>query len=224
MNGGDWDALRLSLAVGVLSVLLVLPVATLAARCLSRASFRGRSVVEAALLSPLVLPPVVTGLFLLRVFGRRAFVGGLFDAIGFGVPFTFRAAVMAAAVVSFPLGYRAARVAFDAIDPRLEGVARTLGASRIDAFVTVSLPLARRGLVAAGLLTFVRAMGEFGATVVLAGNVPGVTRTLPLQIYTLIQVGGPASDRAVVVLSLVSVAVSLVALLLIESLGRRRTA
>jgi molybdate transport system permease protein len=124
-------------------------------------------------------------------------------------------------VVSFPLAYRAACVAFDAIDPRLEGVARTLGASRLDAFLTVSLPLARRGLVAAALLTFVRAMGEFGATVVLAGNVPGVTRTLPLQIYTLVQVGGPDSDRAVAVLSLVCVAISLVALMSIEALGRR---
>lgn len=224
LTPGELSALRLSAIVGVGAVVVALPPAVLAARWLSRATFRGKVLVEAAMLLPLVLPPVVTGLFLLRLLGRRGPLGPALEAMGLDVAFTWRGAVAAGAVAAFPLAYRACRVAFDAVDPALVGIARTLGASRWDAFRSVTLPLARGGVAAAAVLAFVRSVGEFGATIVLAGNVEGETRTLPLLVYTAIQTGGPRAEATVLRLSLVCVLLALAALVAIEATGRKARA
>jgi len=218
VSPAEWQAVRLSALVGAASVLLAVPPAALLAYWLVGARFRGKVLLEAFLLTPLVLPPVVTGLVLLEVFGASGPLGAPLAALGLEVPFTLRGAVLAAAVMAFPLAYRAARVAFEAVDGELVGIARTLGANRIDAFFSVSLPLARGGLLAACVLAFVRSIGEFGATMVLAGNVSGETRTLPLQVYTAFQMG---DDRAVLHLSVVAVLLALAGLATIEVLGRR---
>lgn len=217
-----WEALRLTALVGAGAVAVALPPAVVLARWLSRAQFRGKVVVEAALLLPLVLPPVVTGFFLLSLFGRRGPLGDLLSSLGADIPFTWRAAVLASAVMAFPLAYRACRVGFDSVDPRLPAIARTLGASRFEAFRTVTLPLARSGVAAGAVLAFVRSVGEFGATIVLAGNVAGETRTLSLLIYTEIHRGGPDARATVLALSLVCVFLALAGLVVIEAIHRGR--
>lgn len=191
LNDTEWEALRLSALVGVGATALVMPPAIVLGRVLAVASFRGKAIVETVLLLPLVLPPVVTGYGLLVLLGRRGPLGPLLDAFGIPVVFTWRACVIASAVMAFPLAYRACRTAFESVDARLPAVARTLGASRIDAFVSVTLPLARRGVLAAAVLAFARSVGEFGATIVLAGNVEGETRTLPVAVFQEVQSRGP---------------------------------
>ncbi len=186
--------LLLSLTVGVLATVLALPFAIAGGWFLARRSFPGKVLVETFLMLPLVLPPVVTGWALLLVFGRRGLLGPTFGRIHLDIAFTTAAAVLAAAVMGFPLALRACRLAFEQVDPRLESVARTLGAGRVRAFLTVSLPLARGGVVAAAVLAFARSLGEFGATMVFAGNVEGETRTLPLQVWTLLQTPGGFED------------------------------
>ena len=190
LSDTEWEALRLSALVGVGATVLVMPPAIVLGRVLATATFRGRALVETALLLPLVLPPVVTGYALLVLFGRRGPFGPALDALGMPVVFTWRACVIASAVMAFPLAYRACRTAFEAVDPRLPAVARTLGASRLDAFATVTLPLARGGVLAGAVLAFARSVGEFGATIVLAGNVEGETRTLPVAVFQEIQSAG----------------------------------
>jgi molybdate transport system permease protein len=184
-------ALALSLVVGALATALCLPVAALLGWLLARREFRGKTLLETGLMLPLVVPPVVTGYGLLLLLGRRGLLGGpLHDRLGVDVAFTTAAAVLASAVMGFPLALRACRLAFEQVDPRLEGVARTLGAGRVRTFLAVTLPLARGGVVAAAVLAFARSLGEFGATIVFAGNVEGETRTLPLQVYGLLQSPG----------------------------------
>lgn len=190
MDAGTWDALRLSALVAALAVVCALPPATALGYVCATRQFRGKSVVETVLLLPLVLPPVVTGFALLVVFGRRSAVGELLDAAGLPVVFTWRGCVVAGAVMAFPLAYRACRTAFEGVDPRLAAIARTLGATPFGAFWSVTLPLARRGLCAAAVLAFARSVGEFGATIVLAGNVEGETRTLPVAVFQEIQSRG----------------------------------
>ncbi len=188
------EALRLSILVGALGTALALPPAVLLGRWLARSRARGRVAAEVALMLPLVLPPVVTGYALLLLLGRRGPLGGPLHGAGVDVAFTTAAAVLAAAVTGFPLALRACRAAFEQVDPRLESVARTLGAGPVRAFVTVTLPLARAGVVAAGILCFARSLGEFGATMVFAGNIEGETRTLPLLVYTRLQSAGGLAD------------------------------
>ncbi|MCE9634320.1 MAG: molybdate ABC transporter permease subunit [Planctomycetes bacterium] len=190
LSDAEWEALRLSALVGVGATALVMPPAIVLGRVLAVASFRGKALVETVLLLPLVLPPVVTGYGLLVLFGRRGPLGPALAAIGLPVVFTWRACVIASAVMAFPLAYRACRTAFEAVDQRIPGVARTLGASRLDAFLTVTLSMARGGVVAAAVLAFARSVGEFGATIVLAGNVEGETRTLPVAVFQEIQSSG----------------------------------
>jgi molybdate transport system permease protein len=189
---------------------------------LARREWRGKTLVETLVALPLVMPPVATGLILLKVLGRRGLVGGWLDRnFGVEIVFTWRAVVLATAVMSFPLLVRAARVAFENVNPRLEQVARTLGAGPWRAWTTISLPLARRGLVAGALLAFARALGEFGATIMVAGYIPGQTATLSLSIYHLVQLG---RDSEALVLLTISGAIAFVAVWTSEWFLRRRAA
>jgi molybdate transport system permease protein len=186
----DWQPVLLSLRVAAAALVVVFVVGTLAARFLSRRDFPGKEVVEGLLLLPLVLPPVVTGFFLLVLFGRRGPLGGpLHRVLDVQLLFTAWAAVLAAAVVSFPLMYQSAKAAFLAVDAGLEDAARTLGAGEVRVFFPVALPLAWPGLLAGVVLTFARSLGEFGATIMVAGNIPGKTTTVPLAIYALADAG-----------------------------------
>ncbi|MFW5925183.1 MAG: molybdate ABC transporter permease subunit [Myxococcota bacterium] len=176
-----WSAVRLSVEVGLWCTLLGAPVAVLVGWLLARRPFPGRTLLAAILMAPLVLPPVVTGLLLLALFARGGPLGPL------GVPFSFAGAVVAAFVVGLPLYVMAARNAFEAVDPRYEEVSWTLGMRPWRTFVRVTLPLALPGVAAGAVLTFARALGEFGATAVLAGNIEGQTRTISLAVYGLLE-------------------------------------
>jgi molybdate transport system permease protein len=218
MSAAEWEALRLSALVGLGATILVMPPAIVIGRLLAVASFRFKALVETALMLPLVLPPVVTGYALLVLFGRRGPLGPALEALGLPIVFTWRACVVASAVMAFPLAYRACRIAFEEVDPRLPVIARTLGASRLDAFLTVSLPLARGGVLAAMVLAFARSVGEFGATIVLAGNIEGETRTLPIAVFQQTQSRG---TEGVWRLALLCVLLAAGALVASELLARR---
>ena len=186
----DWAPVLLSLRVAGAALIVVMVLGTLAARAMTRAHFPGRDLIDGLLTLPLVLPPVVTGFLLLVLVGRNGPVGRFLNAtLDTQILFTATAAVMASAVVSFPLMYQSARAAFLAIDRGLEDAARTLGAHEIRVFFTITLPLAWPGLVAGIVLAFARALGEFGATAMVAGNIPGRTTTVPLAIYFLAEAG-----------------------------------
>jgi molybdate transport system permease protein len=219
----EWEVLRLSLKVAFWSVAGSLPLAAAAAYVLARARFPGKTLFDALVHLPLVLPPVVIGYFLLLVFGRRGAIGSLLDEY-FGIVFAFRwtGAAVACAVMGFPLMVRAMRLSLEAIDEKLEAAATTLGARRIRVLATITLPLALPGIITGILLSFARSLGEFGATITFVSNIPGETRTLPLAIYTYTQV--PNGDPYAMRLSLIAIVVSLVALLLSEVLARRATA
>lgn len=186
----DWQPLLLSLRVGLLALAVVAVAGTLAARVMTRRHFPGRDVLDGLFVLPLVLPPTVTGFGLLLLLGRNGPVGAVLDDwFGVRVVFTTAAAVIAAAVVSFPLMYGSAKAAFQSVDPRLEDAARTLGAGEARVFLAVTLPLSWPGLVQGITLSFARALGEFGATVMVAGNIPGETTTVPLAIFFLADAG-----------------------------------
>lgn len=205
-----------SLWVAALGTILIVPPGIALAWLLARRSWPGKSVVETLVALPLVIPPVATGLILLKIFGRKAPLGGFLEnTLGIEIVFTWKAVVIATAVMSFPLFVRAARVAFEEVDTRLEQAARTLGASPWDSFFSVTLPLALRGLVAGGVLAFARALGEFGATMMIAGMIPGETITLALGIYHRVQLG---RDTEALGLLAVSVALAFAALWLGERL------
>jgi molybdate transport system permease protein len=189
MSPEEWQIVRFTLGVSTLATALILPPGLLLAWLLARHRWPGRSLVETLVALPLVLPPVATGFLLLRLTGRRGPLGRALDGLGLDVVFTWRGVVLAMAVMSLPLLVRGARVAFEEVDPRLEQMARTLGAGSARTFLTVTLPLAARGILGGTLLAFARAIGEFGATIVVAGNIPGRTTTLSLAIYQLIQLG-----------------------------------
>jgi molybdate transport system permease protein len=189
MSPAEWQIVRFTLEVSTLATALILPPGLLVAWLLARHRWPGRSLVETLVALPLVMPPVATGLLLLRLVGRRGPLGRWLDRIDLDVVFTWRGVVLAIAVMSFPLLVRGARAAFEEVDPQLERMARTLGAGQPRVFLTVTLPLAARGILGGTLLAFARAIGEFGATVVVAGNIPGRTTTLSLAIYQLIQLG-----------------------------------
>ncbi len=220
MNGQDWHVIAFTVGVSALGTLLILPPGLALAWLLARRAWPGKALVETLVTLPLVLPPVATGLILLRLFGRRGPLGGWLERVaGLEIVFTWRAVVLATAVMSFPLFVRAARVAFEEVPVRLEQVARTLGRGPGAVFVSVTLPLAARGLLAGTVLAFARALGEFGATVMVAGNIPGKTATLSLSIYNLVQLG---QDDAAFRLLVVSVAIAGTALWATEGwLGRR---
>jgi molybdate transport system permease protein len=205
--------------VATLSTLVILPLGVVAALVLARFRGPGKGVLETLLALPLVLPPTAVGLLLLELLARRGPVGAWLHARDIEVVFTWKAVVVATAVMSFPLLVRSARTAFEEVDPRLVGIARTLGCGAWAAFFRVTLPLAWRGVLAGTILAFSRALGEFGATVMIAGNIPGKTRTLALAIFHDSQVG--RDDRAMV-LAGVTIALAFTALWVTEWISRRR--
>ena len=190
MTAEEWQFVRFTAGMAVVSTLLILPFGLALAWLLARRQWRGKALVETLVSLPLVLPPVVTGLVLLKLFGRRGPLGHwLQDWFGIEVVFTWRAVVVALAVMSLPLMVRAARTAIEEVNPLFEQLARTLGAGEWRVFFTITLPLARRGVLAGTLLAFARALGEFGATIMVAGNIPGQTTTLSVAIYQHVQLG-----------------------------------
>jgi molybdate transport system permease protein len=186
----DWQLISFTARIAGISTLLVLPVGLALAWCLARLQWRGKALLETIVTLPLVLPPVVTGLALLKLFGRRGPIGRcLHEIFGLDVIFTWRAVVIALAVMSLPLLVWAARTALEEVDHAYEQIARTLGAGEWRIFFTITLPLARRGILGGTLLAFARALGEFGATIMVAGNIPGQTTTLSVAVYQYIQLG-----------------------------------
>lgn len=216
-------AVQLSLRIAIVSTLVALPFGIAIGMLLARGSFWGKSLLDAVVHLPLVLPPVVTGYLLLISLGRKAPLGA-FLADHFGVVFSFRwtGAALACGVMAFPLMARAIRLSIEAIDRRLEDAAATLGANPGWTFVTVTLPLALPGIIAGMMLAFARALGEFGATITFVSNIPGETQTISAAIYTLIQVPGGDSDALKLVV--ISIIISFAALLASEWLARRATA
>jgi molybdate transport system permease protein len=190
MTAEEWQIVWFTAWVSALSTLVILPFGLVLAWALARRDWPGKSIVETFVSLPLVVPPVATGLILLKVFGRRGAIGGfLHDKLNFDVIFTWRAVLLALSVMSLPLLVRSARVAFEEVNPRLEQIARTLGAGNWRVFFTITVPLAARGIVAGMILAFARALGEFGATIMVAGNIPGKTSTLSLTIFQDVQLG-----------------------------------
>jgi molybdate transport system permease protein len=218
----ELTAIRLSLRVAFWAMLGSLPVGIAVALLLSRGQFWGKSLLNVIVHLPLVIPPVVTGYILLLLFGRRGLIGEfLADRLGIVFAFRWTGAALACAVMGFPLLVRSIRLSIDAVDRRLEDAAGTLGANALWIFVTITLPLIVPGILAGMILSFARALGEFGATITFVSNIPGETQTLPTAIYMLIQV--PGGDLAALRLTLVSIAISMLALFASEALIERAT-
>lgn len=223
LDDAGWTALALSLRVSVVATLASLPVAIWVAWLLARREFPGKALVSALVHLPLVLPPVVTGYLLLVAFGRNGPLGQFLEnTLGITLAFRWTGAALAAAIMGFPLMVRAIRLAIEAVDPRLEEAAATLGAPRWAMFWRVTLPLALPGLLAGTVMGFAKAMGEFGATITFVASIPGETRTLPSAIYALLQIPGQEGPAAQLVLW--AVAVSVAAVVLSEWLARRLAA
>ncbi|PJI90334.1 molybdate ABC transporter permease subunit [Sphingomonas koreensis] len=220
LEGGIWPVVALSLKVGLVATVVTLPIAFALAWLLARTRFPGKILIDGLVHLPLVVPPVVTGWLLLLAFAPAGPVGGwLENWFGISVMFRWTGAAIAAGVMALPLMVRAMRLSIEAVDRRLENAARTLGASRERVFRTITLPLALPGVLAAAVLGFARALGEFGATITFVSNVPGETQTLPLAIYAALQT--PDGEAQVLRLALISVALSLAALVASELLARR---
>ena len=216
----EWEALSLSLKVAFWNVVFSLPLAILVAWVLARIEFPGKILLNALVHLPLILPPVVTGYVLLLLFGTKGPVGAwLQSTFGIVVAFKWTGAVIAAAVMGFPLLVRAVRLSMEAIDRRLEASAATLGAPPALVFLTVTLPLVLPGILAGMILTFAKGLGEFGATITFVSNIPGETRTLPIAIYTFLQV--PGGEQSAIRLTVIAIVLSLLALLISELLARR---
>lgn len=212
-------ALALSLKVALWATVLSVPLALWIAWLLARREFVGKSVLSAFVHLPLVLPPVVTGYLLLLIFSPGTALGRMLDAGGMGLAFRWSGAVLAAIVMGFPLMVRAMRLAIEAVDPKLEEAAATLGAPRAAVFVRVTLPLIAPGILAGTVMGFAKAMGEFGATITFVANIPGETQTLPLAIWTALQIPGGESQAAI--MAALSCGVALGAVLVSEWLARR---
>lgn len=219
LSSEEWRAVTLSLRVSAVATVLSLPFGIFVAYALARWQFRGRQLLNGLVHLPLILPPVVTGYLLLITFGRKGYVGQWLDE-WFGIVLAFRwtGAALAAAVMAFPLMVRAIRLAVEAVDPKLEEAASTLGAPRLWVFATVTLPLVLPGIIAGAILAFAKAMGEFGATITFVSNIPGQTQTLPSAIYAWLQV--PGGDDQAFRLALVAIVIAMAALLLSEWVSR----
>ncbi len=220
LSPDELTAIRLSLLVATVAMFASLPFGLAISMVLARREFWGKSLLNGIVHLPLVLPPVVTGYLLLITFGRKGPVGAFLDHT-FGIVFSFRwtGAALACAVMGFPLMVRAIRLSSESVDTRLEAAAGTLGASPIWVFLTITLPLIAPGVIAGMILSFARAMGEFGATITFVSNIPGETQTLPAAIYTLTQV--PGGDAGALRLTAISIVISMAALLLSELLARK---
>ena len=200
----DSQILFFTVAVASLSTAVILPIGIGVTWLLARRNWIGKSIVETVVMLPLVMPPVATGLILLKLFGRRGPIGSFFyNYLNFEIVFTWKAVVLAMAVMSFPLLVRSARSAFEEVNLRFEQVARTLGHGPRSVFFRITLPLAARGIIAGMLLAFARALGEFGATILVAGNIPGKTQTLSLSIYESIQLGEDSNAYRLLAVSVV---------------------
>lgn len=220
LSPAEWEAIRLSLLIGLAAVVWILPLGIGVAWLLARHEFRGKALLDGLIHLPLVLPPVVVGYLLLLSLGRQSIIGQwLYTTFGVALPFTWQGATVACGVMAFPLLVRALRLSLEAVDPKLETAASTLGASRWRVFATITLPLAMPGLLTGTVLAFARALSEFGATITFASNIPGETRTLPLSLYSLIQ--SPGQESAAARLCLIAIAIALISLMASEWLARR---
>ena len=220
LAAGDVEMVVFTVEIALLGTALNLVPGTAAALFLARYRGPGKGAIETVLSLPLVLPPTAVGILLLRALARRGLLGTLLGDLGIEIVFTWKAVLLATMVMSFPLLVRSARTAFEEVDPRLVGIARTLGCGPARAFFRVTLPLAWRGILAGSVLAFSRALGEFGATVMVAGNIPGRTQTLPLAIFHYNQIG--RDDRALALVG-VTVVLAFVALWSAELVSRRRS-
>lgn len=220
LSDDEWIAVRLSIWVASWATVASLPFGILVAYALARWSFPGKALLNGVVHLPLILPPVVTGYLLLLAFGRRGPLGQFFETV-FGLVFSFRwtGAALAGAIMAFPLMVRAIRLSIEAIDPKLEQAAGTLGAHPAFVFATITLPLALPGIIAGTILAFAKAMGEFGATITFVSNIPGQTQTLPSAIYTFTQV--PGGGAGAMRLTMIAIAVAMAALVASEVLARR---
>jgi molybdate transport system permease protein len=219
MSAADWQIVGFSLRMALVSLAVVLPPGLALAWWLARFNWPGKSLVETFVTMPLVLPPVVTGLVLLEFFGRHGIGGWLHRVFGVDMVFTWRVVPVALAAMSLPLFVRAARTAFEEVDVKFEQLARTLGAGEWRVFFTITLPLARRGVLAGVLLAFARSLGEFGATIMVAGNMPGRTTTLPVEIYEAVDAN---ENSHAWTLAAVSAVIAFVAVFASERLSARR--
>ncbi len=214
LGPAEWQAIALSLKVAVWATLAALPPGLFIAFALARWEFPGRQILNGLVHLPLILPPVVTGYLLLLTFGKTGPVGSVLEPLGIVFAFRWTGAALAAGIMAFPLLVRAIRLSIEAVDPKLEQAAATLGAPKGWVFVTVTLPLILPGILAGAILAFAKAMGEFGATITFVSNIPGQTQTLPSAIYAFLQV--PGSESAAIRLVIISVAIAMLALLLSE--------
>jgi len=223
LGPAEWEAVRLSIRVAFWAVLVSLPFALLTAYALARWRFPGRALLNSLVHLPLIFPPVATGYLLLLLFGAQGPLGQAFEAL-FGITFAFRwtGAALAAGVMAFPLIVRAMRLSIEAVDPRLEEAAGTLGANAFWRFALVTLPMIAPGILAGLALGFAKAMGEFGATITFVSNIPGETRTLPTAIYTALQV--PGGEAVALWLVAISVVIALVAVFVSDTLAERMAA
>jgi molybdate transport system permease protein len=219
LSPADYDAIWLSGKVAAVAVVGSLPVGFAVAYLMTYLKFRGKLLMEVFITLPLTLPPVVVGYFLLLLLGKKGWLGPLLESVGIRIIFTWKAAVIASAVVGFPLLVRSIRIGMESIDPQLIQASRTLGAPWYDTLFTIILPLSIRGILAGSSLMFARSLGEFGATIIVAGNIPGVTQTIPLAIYEY--ASSPTSETLALSLCLVSVSITLVILFFHEVLGKK---
>lgn len=220
LSNAELNAINLSLKVAFWSIVCSLPVAIVTAWLLARCDFWGKSILNSIIHLPLVLPPVVIGYLLLTTMGRNGWFGQyLMEWFGFSFAFSWYGAALASAVVSFPLIVRSIRLAIESVDIKLEQAARTLGASALRTFFTITLPLSCSGILAGIILGFARSLGEFGATITFVSNIPEVTRTIPLAMYSFIET--PGAEGAAARLCVIAILISLISLLLSEWLAKR---
>lgn len=219
LTPADYDAIRLSAQVAIAATVLSLPFGFAFAYLITFVKFRGKMLLEVLINLPLTLPPVVVGYFLLLLLGKKGWLGTLLNEAGIRLIFTLKAAVIASAIVGFPLLVRSLRIGMESIDPQLINASRTLGARWHDTLLTVILPLSVPGLLAGSSLMFARSLGEFGATIIVAGNIPGVTQTIPLAIYEY--AASPTSENMALSLCLVSVVISIAVLFLHEITAKK---
>jgi molybdate transport system permease protein len=219
LNDTDIQAIILSLQVAGAATIITLPAGFFCAYLLARTQFYGKILFSGLINLPLVLPPVVTGYLLLLLFGRSGWIGSMLETMNIRIIFSLNGAILASSIVGFPLLVRAIRIGLENVDPHLVQAARTLGASWFNSLFTITIPLCDRAILAGMSLMFARSLGEFGATIVLAGNIPGVTQTIPLAIFQYTTT--PGGDRAALLLCLVSISLSLLVLILSETLNRR---